>query len=119
MAMAAIQFNPPTVGGIDKVPLTDAATITTDASAGDIFYVTFGGSRTMAKPTNGYDGQTITYWITQSGNKTVTWGSGFSATADIALPTLTSGSTATDMFAFVYNATNDKWYILAVDKGAA
>jgi hypothetical protein len=113
----------PVVSGRGRVPriapLTDGANIATDASKGDIFTVTFGGNRTMTKPTGATNGQKIEYWITNNGSRTVTWGTGFSATADIALPSLTSGSTATDMFLFVYNATDDKFYIDAVNKGAA
>jgi hypothetical protein len=102
-----------------KYALTDAATITTNATLGDIFTVTFGGNRTMALPTGMVDGQKIEFWITNNGSRTVTWASGYAATADIALPSLTSGSTATDMFLFVWNATDSKLYITAVNKGAA
>ena len=42
------------------VTLTDAATIATDASLGNLFRVTLGGNRTLGNPTNPVDGQKVT-----------------------------------------------------------
>ena len=41
------------------VTLTDAATVSIDASRGDYFRVALLGSRTLALPTNGADGQRV------------------------------------------------------------
>jgi hypothetical protein len=47
-------------GSPTVVALTDASTITIDASLGDVFTVTLGGDRTIAAPTNSTDGKKIT-----------------------------------------------------------
>ena len=61
------------------VSLTDAATIAVDASLGNDFRVTIGGSRTMGNPANPADGQQIIFQITQggAGSAAITWGSSY------------------------------------------
>lgn len=53
-------------GGGAAVPLTDAATIALDASLGNLFSVTLGGSRTLAI-SNASPGQRIRIKVTQDG----------------------------------------------------
>lgn len=62
-----------------QVLLTDAATITFDASLGDIFFVTLGGNRTMGSPTGFVNGQRITVVVIQdgTGGRTLGWHSTF------------------------------------------
>jgi hypothetical protein len=90
--------------------LTDGANIATDASAGNLFSVTLGGSRTMDAPTGGTDGQLILYRIRQdaTGSRTLTWNAIFRFSGGTA-PTLTTTPAKTDYLAFRYNSTDAKW----------
>jgi hypothetical protein len=101
------------------VALTDAATIATDASLGKTFTVTLGGNRTLGAPTNPTNGQKIIYRIKQdaTGSRTLAYNAIFRFSADIPSPTLTTTVAKTDYLGFIYNATDTKWDILAINKG--
>lgn len=92
-----------------SVALTDAATITTDASLGNVFTVTIAGSRTIAAPTNPVDGEELTYVITQggSGSYTITWNAVFDWGS--FTHTLQTAVGSHDAFHFVYVAALSKW----------
>ncbi len=84
------------------VNLTDAATITVDASQGNDFRVTLGGNRAIGNPANPADGQVIAFVLTQpasGGPHTVTWGSAYSFGSGSA-PTLSTAAGASDLMAF-------------------
>lgn len=83
------------------VPLTDAATIAVDASAGNDFRVTITANRTMGAPSNLADGQAFTIAITQdaTGGRTVTWNAAYKF-GTAGAPTLTATANATDVLAF-------------------
>lgn len=62
-----------------SLELTDGATINIDASGKNIFYVTLGGNRTFANPTNLVNGKKYTFFIIQdgTGSRTLTWGTAY------------------------------------------
>lgn len=102
------------------IDLTDAATIATDASLGTHFRVSMGGNRTLGAPTNPADGQRAIWQVTASGaDRTLTLatgGGGFAFGADItALTTTPSGTT--DFIGCLYDASADRWRVLAYTKG--
>jgi hypothetical protein len=101
------------------VALTDAATIVTDASQGNHFRVTLGGNRTLANPTNGIDGQKVVWELIQdaTGSRTLTLGGKFALGSDISATTLTTTASKRDFLGAVYNASDDKWYVIAFVKG--
>ena len=103
------------IGG-SVVSLTYAATLNTDASAGDIFDVTLTGNVTLANPTNPADGKTIRWRIRQdgTGNRTVTLGNKFviPSSATSPLPFSTAANKM-DIFAATYHAGRDKWDVIA------
>lgn len=113
----------PTAGRALTVALTDAATITTDASLGYTFgatyRVTLGGNRTIANPTNMVDGQRIVYELHQdvTGGRLITWGGKFTWSDDLPLPTLSTIGFYVDQVAFVYNQSADKFYVSGINKG--
>lgn len=113
----------PFAGRTLVVPLTDAATITTDASLGYTFgstyRVTLGGNRTIANPTNLTDGQRLIYEIHQdgTGNRSVTWGSMFTWSDDLPIPTLSTTLNYVDQIGVVYNSTANKLYVTGINKG--
>jgi hypothetical protein len=102
------------------VALTDAATIATDASLGNVFSVTLGGNRTFSNPTNPTNGQIIEYQLKQdgAGNRTAAWGTAFAWTTDVVLPTLSTTAAKIDFILFQYRSAESKWFALAVNKGA-
>ncbi|GAB2964462.1 hypothetical protein [Saccharothrix stipae] len=101
------------------VTLTDAATITTDASVANVFRVTLAGNRTLANPTNPVDGQRLTWEFTQdaTGGRTITLGNAFVFGADLPAVTLSTAPAATDVLGAQYHAASGKWRVLALAKG--
>lgn len=101
------------------VTLTDAATIATDASVGNMFKVTLGGNRTMGAPSNPVDGQRITYRIIQdaNGTRTLTWDSAFRFGTSLPSPTITTGNGKSDIISFTYNPNATAWYCVSIVQG--
>jgi hypothetical protein len=99
--------------------LTDAATITTDASVGNYFRVTLGGNRTLANPTNPTDGQKVIWELIQdaTGSRTITLDTAFAVGSTIGTITLTTTASKRDFLGAIYNAVTSKWYVLALSKG--
>ena len=102
------------------VALAYAATLNTDASAGDIFDVTLTGNTTLANPTNPVDGKTLRWRIRQdaTGSRAVTLGNKFviPSSATSPLPFSTSANKM-DVLAATYHAGRDKWDVVAFVMG--
>lgn len=101
------------------VPLTDGASIATDAALGNVFTVTIAGNRTFAAPTNPIADQKITYKIRQDavGGRVITWNAAFNFGVDLSgVPNSTSPNIF-DYYGFQYNATTSKWDCLAISRG--
>lgn len=101
------------------VRLTDAATITVDASAGNDFRVTIAGNRTMANPANAANGQQIIFQVTQGpgGPFTLSWGNGYEFAPGLPQPALSTTAGQTDLLGFVYNAAKGRWLLAAFVNG--
>ena len=103
-----------------QVALTYAATLNTNAAAGDIFDVTLTGNATLANPTNPVSGKTLRWRITQdgTGSRTVTLGNKFviptSATSPLPFST---AANKMDVLAATYHAGRDKWDVIAFVPG--
>ena len=106
--------------GPAAVALAYAATLNTDASAGDIFDVTLAGAATLANPTNAVDGKTLRWRIRQdgTGNRAVTLGNKFviPSSASSPLPFSTAANKM-DILAATYHAGRDKWDVIAFVPG--
>lgn len=87
--------------------LTDASTVSWDASANQVTSVTLGGNRTFGAPTNQKDGAVYVLIVIQdgTGSRTITWNAVFKWVNGTA-PTLTTTASARDIFVFVSNGTN-------------
>lgn len=113
-------YLPAVAGGPAVVSLTYAATLDTDASAGDIFDVTLTGNVTLANPTNPTNGKTIRWRIRQdgTGSRAVTLGNKFviPSSATSPLPFSTAAN-AMDILAATYHAGRDKWDVVALVMG--
>ncbi len=99
------------------VALTDAATINTNAAAGKHFRVSIAGDRTLAAPTGASDGMRRIWEITASAaNRNLTLATGtagsFELTTNISSP-ITINSGKTHFIGAVYNASRDRWTVLA------
>ena len=101
------------------VNLTDAATISVDASAGNDFRLTIGGNRTMGTPSNPADGQKITFQVTQGtgGPYTLGWASGYEFSTALPKPTLSATAGDTDLLCFIYNSSKSAWLLAAFVNG--
>ena len=92
---------------VGVVPLTYAASITTNAAQGSLFSVTLTGNGVLANPTNLLRGQTYTWLITQdsTGSRTLTYGTLF-LWLQKTPPVLTTAAASTDLISGVYNGTS-------------
>jgi|GEM_PF-2918312 len=110
----------PILQGSAIVALTDAATITTDASQGNIFTVTLaaGQSRTLSVPTNPTAGQKALWRVKQGGGSSLTLDvTGFRFGTDLPSITLSATAGKTDYIGAVYNGTDSIWDVVAFVKG--
>lgn len=101
------------------VILTDGASIAVNASLGDVFKVTLGGSRTLSNPTGAVDGQRMTFRIKQdgSGSRTLTLDTKFRLGTDLTSTTLTLTASKTDYIGVIYNGADDKFDVVALVRG--
>lgn len=101
------------------VALTDAATIAVDATLGNIFTVTLGGNRTLGNPTGAVNGQKLVFRIRQdgTGSRTLAYDTKFRFSGDISSITLTTTAAKTDYIGVIYHGSDDKFDVLAVNKG--
>ena len=101
------------------VALTDAATISVDASLGNVFRVTLGASRTMGNPANPTDGQQIIFQITQGsgGSAAITWGTAYEFSTGLPQPTLSTTAGQADLLGFIYNSAKRAWLLAAFVNG--
>ena len=97
---------------VTPVALTDAATIATDASLGNTFYVTIAATgRTLANPTNLVTGTRYRWYVKQdaTGNRTITtYGANFKFVG--GTPTLSTGANAVDLIEGEYIAALGQIY---------
>lgn len=102
-----------------SVALTDAATISVDATLGNYFRVTLGGNRTLGNPTGATDGQSIIFEIIQdgTGSRTLALDTKFAFGTGIASFTATTTLNKRDFVGVKYNSTADKFYVIAVAQG--
>jgi hypothetical protein len=101
------------------VMLTDAPTISVDASQGNDFRVTLGASRTMGTPANPTDGQQIIFQVTQGsgGSAAITWATGYEFSTELPQPTLSTAAGQTDLLGFIYNSAKSSWLLAAFVNG--
>lgn len=105
------------------INLVDASTITTDASLGSLFYLSFtsgiGNTRVLGNPTNPVDGQRLTWAFKQdpSGNRVITFDTKFAFGTDLPSVTLSTASGKIDYLSTIYNLTNDKHHTVSLVRG--
>jgi len=92
-------------------------TASTNASLSSLFTLTLTGNTTLATPTNGFSGQRIVYRLRQdgTGSKLLTLSSGFRSGP--VTVTLSTAANTTDYLGVIYNEFDNKWDVLALNKG--
>lgn len=95
-----------------RVKLIDQATIITDSTLSNHFYVNLTGNRTLANPTGPRPGQRIVFEFIQdaTGSRTITLGSKFNAGSFTITLTLTASKR--DFMEVIYSDVDDKFYII-------
>jgi hypothetical protein len=107
-------------GVVDSVVVIPyGATLSTDASLGNIFTVALTGNAVLENPTNSVNGKRITWRFTQdsTGGRILTLDTDFRTGSDITSIVLSSGASATDYMGAMYNTISNKWDIIAFIKG--
>jgi hypothetical protein len=100
------------------ITLVDAPSITVNAALGNDFRVTLGGSRTLANPSSGVDGQRITFTIKQGTGAPhkVAWSSQYKFGAAGA-PVLSTTAGSIDVIGFVFNQALGSWLCVGAARG--
>lgn len=102
------------------VTLTYAPTVTTNAALGTHFRLAMSGNVTLNPPINPTDGQVVVWALNATGAARTctlsTISGGFLFGSDITAITATV-SGKTDFLQCVYNATDNKWYVIGYVKG--
>jgi len=101
------------------VTLTDAATVTVDATLGSVFDLTLAGNRTLANPTGAVNGQRLLFRIRQdvTGGRTLAFGTKYRFGTTITSVTLSTVAEQLDRIEVEYVAADDKFDVVAVTKG--
>lgn len=99
----------------NRITLTDASTVTIDATKGNRFFLSTSSSRTLGSPGAGFDGQVIVIAWKAGTNLTIALTTGSSNAfrflgSATALSQTASG--ATDYIVCVYNATDSRWDVV-------
>jgi len=92
--------------------LTAGATISTNARLGRLQYFLSNQNFTLANPTNGVNGQVITWRITQGASHTITYGNKFRITSAKEFPAMPTVAGEVLYITARYHSTDDKWDIV-------
>lgn len=97
------------------------ASFTPDGGFGALvtFDILLTGNITIANGQNFADGQRFVLRLRQdgTGGRSISFGSAYRGSSDTALPSTTGTASATDYFAFRYNAASSKFDFMAPNKG--
>ena len=86
--------------------LTDASSIAVNLATNNHFSVTLAGNRALANPTNIVAGTSGSFFITQDGSRTLSYGSYYSFVGGTA-PTLTTTAAGVDRVDYIARTTTD------------
>lgn len=95
--------------------LTDAATISVDASFSNVFDITLTGNRTLGAPSNPptdtKKAQMILFRVRQdgTGSRTLSYNAVYRFSSSLPAPTLSTAANAVDYLLFIYNQTDSTW----------
>jgi hypothetical protein len=103
------------------VVLTDATSVTFNADTTDLATQanTQGtGTLTVNAPTGtATNGQKLIFRLRSTNVQTFSWNAAFTGSTDVALPTVSTGSSKYDYMGFMYNSTSTTWQLVAKNFG--
>jgi hypothetical protein len=99
--------------------LTDAATISIDASVSNDFKVTLTDNRILGNPTGAVDGQTLKFAIRQdgTGGRTLSFDTKYRFGFEIGTPIISAGANTISYIGVRYNGDDDKFDVIAFVSG--
>lgn len=97
------------------VPLVDAATVTPNCDITDIGNLnSLSQSTFFANPTGTpFDGQSLLLRVTSTTSRSISFDSAYGPTANLPLPTATTGGGSTDFYGLRYNSSLLLWQLVA------
>jgi len=107
-------------GNPGVVALFDATTIVVDATLGNIFDVTLGGTpRTLGNPTGAVDGQKFLFRVRQdvTGGRTLAFDTKYRFGTDLASVVLSTAAGKLDRVGVEYVSIDDKFDVIALMRG--
>lgn len=117
----AFWSTPAAGGAIRVVTIADGTSITIDADVTDLatqLNTQAAGTLTLNAPTGTpSEGQKLILKIKSTNAQTFSWNGIFDGSADLSLPTTTSGGGLTDYMGFIYDTNTTKWHLLAKNFG--
>ena len=89
--------------------------VATNASLGTVFTITADANFTLSNPTNAYNGQKIIWRIKQDavGSRVITLGNKFTVATEVGTVVLSTAADTVDYLGAIYNATADKFEVVA------
>ena len=103
------------------IVVADATSVTINADITDIaeqVNTQAVGTLTINAPTGTLaDGQKLIFRLQSTNVQTFSWNAAFVGSTDLALPTVSTGSSKYDYVGFIYNSTAVKWQLLAKNFG--
>jgi len=103
------------------IVVADNTSVTINANITDIaeqVNTQVAGTLTINAPTGTLaDGQKLIFRLQSANVQTFSWNSAFVGSTDLALPTVSTGSSKYDYTGFIYNSTATKWQLLAKNFG--
>ena len=103
------------------IVVADATSVTINANITDIaeqVNTQVAGTLTINAPTGTLvDGQKLIFRLISTNVQTFSWNAAFVGSVDLALPTVSTGSSKYDYVGFIYNSTATKWQLLAKNFG--
>ena len=103
------------------VVIADATSVTINADTTDIATqanTQAVGTLTINAPTGTpVNGQKIIFRLLSTNVQTFSWNAVFAGSSDLALPTVSCGTSKYDYLGFMYNSTAAKWQLLAKNFG--
>lgn len=106
---------------IAEVNATTVAVVSSEELSYDVVDLNLAGNITTFNLSGHADGEQVTIRIRQdsTGSRLVGWGAMFRFTTGLASPTLTTTALYVDRLVFEYNATDEKYDIMAISLGYA
>jgi hypothetical protein len=117
----AIQALTATLNPLRTTTIADGTTVAINSDTTDLAIqvnTQAAGTLTVSAPTGSpRDGQRLMIRLTSTNVQTFSWNAIFLGSADMTLPTISSGASKEDYIGFIYDSVSVKWHIIAKSLG--